>query len=165
MAMTKGLPWYREPWPWIVMSGPALVVVAGVVTAAIALRTSDGLVADDYYKQGLAVNRVLAREARADALALAASIQFNPARDQVQVRLAAGDGFPARLRMALVHPTRGGGDRWATLEQVAPGIYRGALQVPEPANYHLQLEDGARTWRLAARWRPGDDVVTLGLPR
>ena len=42
-------PWYREPWPWIIMAGPATVVVAGVATAVIAFRGADGLVADDYY--------------------------------------------------------------------------------------------------------------------
>ena len=54
--------WYREPWPWLVMSGPAIVVVAGIGTAIIAFRTSDGLVADDYYKQGLVINQTLKRD-------------------------------------------------------------------------------------------------------
>ena len=41
-------PWYREPWPWILMSGPAVVVCAGIATAVIAVETNDGLVAEDY---------------------------------------------------------------------------------------------------------------------
>ena len=55
-------PWYREPWPWLIMLGPAVVIVAGVITTVIAFKTSDGLVADDYYKQGLAMNKTLARD-------------------------------------------------------------------------------------------------------
>ena len=39
-------PWYRHPWPWILMAGPAIVVVAGIATAVIAVRTADPLVAD-----------------------------------------------------------------------------------------------------------------------
>lgn len=39
-------PWYREPWPWILMAGPAVVVVAGIATMVIAIRTADPLVAD-----------------------------------------------------------------------------------------------------------------------
>ena len=39
-------PWYREPWPWILMAGPAVVVVAGIATAVIAIRTADPMVAD-----------------------------------------------------------------------------------------------------------------------
>jgi hypothetical protein len=55
-------PWYREPWPWILMSGPAVVVVAGVATAWIAFATADSLVAEDYYKRGLTINDRLACE-------------------------------------------------------------------------------------------------------
>ena len=31
-------PWYKERWPWILMAGPAIVVVAGVTTAWITKR-------------------------------------------------------------------------------------------------------------------------------
>ena len=50
-------PWYKERWPWILMAGPGLVIVAGVITVWLAVVSNDGLVTDDYYKQGLAVNQ------------------------------------------------------------------------------------------------------------
>ena len=56
-------PWYREPWPWLLMLGPAIVVVAGLYTAILAVRSDDGLVATDYYRQGLEINKKLSREA------------------------------------------------------------------------------------------------------
>jgi uncharacterized protein len=34
-------PWWREPMMWLVIGGPATVVVAGVVTAVIAIRGAD----------------------------------------------------------------------------------------------------------------------------
>jgi hypothetical protein len=46
MQATAKKPWYRHPWPWILMSGPAIVVVAGIFTAYLAVTTADGLVAD-----------------------------------------------------------------------------------------------------------------------
>lgn len=49
-------PWYREPWPWLIMAGPAAVIVAGVYTTILAFSSTDGLAADDYYKQGLMIN-------------------------------------------------------------------------------------------------------------
>ena len=36
--------------------GPAAVIVAGVYTTILAFSSTDGLVADDYYKQGLMIN-------------------------------------------------------------------------------------------------------------
>ena len=61
LATSAATPWYREPWPWILMSGPAAVIVAGAFTIWIAFSGADGLVTQDYYKQGLAINRTLAQ--------------------------------------------------------------------------------------------------------
>ena len=52
-------PWYRHPWPWLLMAGPAIVVVAGFLTLGFAIQSFDGLVADDYYKEGKAINMTL----------------------------------------------------------------------------------------------------------
>ena len=35
------LPWWRVPMVWLVIAGPALVVVAGIATLVIALRGGD----------------------------------------------------------------------------------------------------------------------------
>ncbi|MBK6357531.1 MAG: FixH family protein [Betaproteobacteria bacterium] len=39
----------------MLIAGPATVVVAGFITLWMAVVSDDGLVTDDYYKQGLAV--------------------------------------------------------------------------------------------------------------
>jgi hypothetical protein len=66
--------WYREPWPWLLMLGPALVIIAGVVTAYLAVVSNDGLVEDDYYKQGLTVNQRTVRDQRAAELGIEAEL-------------------------------------------------------------------------------------------
>lgn len=158
-------PWYREPWPWLLMSGPAIVIVAGVVTTAIAVQTSDGVVADDYYKQGLGINRTLARDAAAAALHVKAEVQFNEERTRARVRLA-GDTHPAHLRMTLVHPTRAGGDQAVELQRVspagaAPALYEGALASPHAGTWRLRIEDDGGAWRLTGLWRTGQAAATL----
>ena len=62
MHLPQAVPWYREPWPWILISGPAIVVVAGFYTLYLAVVGADPLVVDNYYKEGLAINRVLERD-------------------------------------------------------------------------------------------------------
>ena len=99
-------PWHREPWPWILMAGPAIVVVAGIATTVLAVSSSDGLVADDYYKQGLAINRVIERDARARALGIAAQVTFNEERDGVRVMLASNAPPPASLRLRIIAARR-----------------------------------------------------------
>ena len=39
-------PWWREPMLWLVVGGPALVVVASLATAVIAWRGADPVVTD-----------------------------------------------------------------------------------------------------------------------
>jgi uncharacterized protein len=155
------LPWSREPWPWILMAGPAIVVVAGFATLAIAVKTDDGLVADDYYKQGLAINRVLARDEQARALGLSATVQFNDARDRVRVLLR-GPLPPRPPRLRLVNATRAGEDRTVALAAVAPGVYEGALRIGPAGLWRVQLEDMGATWRLTGHWRESQPGVTLG---
>ena len=65
---SDGKPWYKEPWPWFLMAGPAIVIVAGFATAWLAIISNDGLVTDDYYKQGLAINQRLQRDHHASDL-------------------------------------------------------------------------------------------------
>jgi hypothetical protein len=69
------------------MAGPAAVVVAGVVTAWIAVSTHDGLVADDYYKQGLAVNQKLARVDAAAAMGLEGRLRLGAGAGRTAARL------------------------------------------------------------------------------
>lgn len=55
-------PWWRHPLMWLVVGGPALVVVAGIVTAWIALSAPDPVVEPDYYRKGLEINRTLEQQ-------------------------------------------------------------------------------------------------------
>lgn len=52
-------PWYRQFWPWFLILLPASVVVASLYTMYLASSGADDLVVDEYYKDGLAINRQL----------------------------------------------------------------------------------------------------------
>ncbi|AMO24759.1 hypothetical protein GCM10027034_08940 [Ramlibacter solisilvae] len=55
-------PWWKHGQVWLLISGPAAVVVAGVVTMWLAVSSPDPVIAEDYYRQGLEINQQLARE-------------------------------------------------------------------------------------------------------
>lgn len=52
---TDRKPWYRYPYVWLVIAGPAIVVVAALYTGYVAYRDADGLV-DKYSKPHDQVN-------------------------------------------------------------------------------------------------------------
>ena len=62
---TKSAVWYREPWPWIVMAGPAAAVIGSLVSAYLAIHGADPVVDEDYYQHGLQINRELAQQPQA----------------------------------------------------------------------------------------------------
>ena len=67
--LPPSLPWWRYGLVWLVISGPAVVVVAGVITAWIAVRSQDPVVDENYYQSGLNINKTLAEQERLRALA------------------------------------------------------------------------------------------------
>ncbi len=152
-------PWYREPWPWVLIAIPLSGVLGGIATVWIAAETSDGLVVDDYYRQGLAINRVLERERRARELGVGAQVLFAGGRVRVVLRGAA----PPKIRLRLLHPTREGHDRELLLAG-SGGVYEAALDGLVPASWHVQLEPDDRSWVLKGRVRlPAPEaVLSLG---
>ncbi|NPC56984.1 FixH family protein [Caenimonas soli] len=55
-------PWWKFPLVWMVIAGPAVVVVAGIATVWIAVGTPDPVVAEDYYRRGMEINKTLAAQ-------------------------------------------------------------------------------------------------------
>ena len=148
------LPWYRHRWPWILMAGPFVVVVAGLVTAYLAVSSNDGLVDDDYYKQGLAVNQVTERHQKARALGLQADLLQSAEGAQVRVLLRGDAGFaaPQTLTLRIMHPTRSGSDQTVLLRADGSGSYSAPLTARLAGRWHVALEDAARDWRLTGVW-------------
>ena len=55
-------PWWKYGHVWLVLAGPVIVVIAGLVTAYIAMSAPDPVLAQDYYRRGLEMNKTLAEE-------------------------------------------------------------------------------------------------------
>lgn len=139
-------PWFRQFWPWFLIALPATVVVAGISTAFIASRHADDLVVDDYYKDGLAINRQLEKKQRATHLGISAQLQFSG--KTVTVELATPVDETA-IRLRLSHPMEADRDFTVTLAQNSPKIYTGALTHEIAPHWHWILEEQRENgWRL-----------------
>jgi len=163
LMQTDAMPWYREPWPWLLMAGPAAVVVAGFATLWIAVASSDGLVADDYYKQGLAINQTLQREALAAQHGYRARADFADEGRRISVKLEADPGttLPETLQMRIVHPTRAGRDGLVLLRKTGDS-YEGVSPALTAGRWMLILQDQQSTWRLdGAMVAPQQGTVAL----
>lgn len=56
----RAAPWWKFGHVWMVIAGPAVVVVASFVTLYFAVSGSDPVIDQDYYRKGLEINKTLA---------------------------------------------------------------------------------------------------------
>lgn len=142
--MPSPQPWYKHRWPWLLMSGPATVIVAGAVTTWIAFDTQDGLVAEDYYKQGLAINKVLAKEEAARRLGVSAELALDGRTVKIRLRGAA----PEAILVHFAHATRSGHDLRMRLARTAADAYEAALPPLAAGRWRAVIEDPRGGWRI-----------------
>jgi len=153
-------PWYRQPWPWLLMIPPFTAVVMGMLLLRAATLEPDGLVVADYYQEGRAINEVLERERFAASLGLGGEVTHEG--DVLRLTME-GTPLPhAPLTLRLLHPTRANKDQALSLvHDEASGQWQGRLQDLSKARWHVHLEPEDRSWRLRGRMEPGDSRVRL----
>ena len=120
----------RDRFPWLLAAGPAIVVVASLATMVLAITHDDGVVARDYYKLGLTVNRRIA--AAPPPVADGTATLSISGAGEVRVRLDGIAPAPASLAITLHRPgapadtpvalaARPGGEWTASVGELPPG--------------------------------------------
>lgn len=151
-------PWYRNGWVWFIIAIPATSIVLGFTLLWISIKNADSLVADDYYREGRAINQRLEKDqAAADkGISISASVLPQPDGSQrIEARFTANPGVPSpdQMRVRLSHPTLNERDVLLTLTRSdQPNLYR--TQVPEIASgrWYVMIEDENSEWRVRATW-------------
>lgn len=163
--------WYKEPWLLLVAGGPAFVVCASIYTGYVAMRGADKVVAEDYYKQGLMINKDIQRDAKARELQLNAYLNADFARGKILLQLSGKGNLPDNIQLSLANAATGGNSvseviRRLPLKQIGPGQYEGELKLLPHAGedavrlFHIKLE--TTDWRLTGDWfDPGQKPVQL----
>lgn len=145
-----GAPWYRQFWPWFLIALPALSVIGGVSALVIAVRNADSVVADDWYKRGLAINLDLERERVAADLGIAAAISVDPDAHAVRITLeGGGTDSEDSLTLALSHPTQQRRDTALRLVRGPDGVFLGSTTAELHGRWYASLVPDHGAWRLA----------------
>ena len=145
--------WYKQFWPWFLIFFPATAVVAGIATIILAVQSDDGLVNDDYYKAGLAINKTLIKQQTAHALNLRADINLDKLTHTITVKLTGKiSDVPQRLSMQLAHTTRANQDQTIEL-LLSPDkkSYTGRIKNIKAGSWITILEHKAQNWRINGR--------------
>ncbi len=152
-ALKPALPWYRHPEPWLLLMAPLAAVVAGLVTGWLAINANNSLVADDYYREGRAINQTFERERRAVQLGLSAHWEMDLLQGRARIALVAASGpfdRPERLVVRLIHATEASLDHRVVLTRTETAGWEAPFAAPMKGRWTIQIEDEGRTWRLTA---------------
>ncbi len=165
-------PWWTE-WGVLLVAGlPAITILACAVTVTIAFKGRDGVVSEDYYRQGLAINRSLKRDEVAIERGLTATLSLDIERQRIRVQVSQAngqnppstespEGQPLRLELiSAVHPER---DQRLILSPETDGRWFAEVGGLSTGPWDVVLE--GTDWRLSAqRIRLGVDPQLL-MPR
>jgi len=156
-------PWYKQFWPWFLIALPLSVVIASIVTINIAIESDDGLVSDDYYKEGLGIHKDADSAARAAALGIAGTIRYDADTGAVTLTLDKSlQGGNDGLSLEVIHPTLPDQDQTIQLTPVDGARFAGRLDPLGLANWKLALRPADRTWRVDGRLaQPGTGETRL----
>lgn len=148
MTVTTGRKWYREPYVWMLISFPLAAVIGGIITITLAIKSDDGLVVDDYYKEGLKINRTLERDNAAKAYDLQAKLQLPENAGEFRLILSGNGDFspPKELSVKFLHATRGGHDQEIAMKKSMGNTYLGQIPKLISGKWHILIE--ADDWRL-----------------
>jgi hypothetical protein len=156
-------PWYKQFWPWFLISLPATAVIGSMISIKLAVDTADGLVIDDYYKEGLAINKDITKEKLAKTLGLAANIDIDNETGQLHLLLLGKlSDPPKRLKMSLIHPTKSGFDVQLQLTKSGDGEYMSRMPKIVPAKWHVSVMPENEEWKISGRMKlPAINTVRI----
>ena len=159
-------PWYRQFWPWFIISLPAASVVGGLTTVWISLQTTDSLVVQSDDGMQIVAERRVNAEKFAAALGLAALIDIDLESGAVIAVMRSGEleSVPAVLQLEFAHPAFADRDQRIPLNR-APAdeagnlVWSGHFVTIPDGRWYVSLSSNEE-WRLAGVWQ-GEPQLTL----
>jgi hypothetical protein len=159
-------PWYRQFWPWFIISLLAFSVTASLSTVWISMQTTDSLVLTSDDGIQIVAERRIGAERLADELNLAALLVIDPDTGAVAAVMQASllEEAPAVLELEFTHPAFAARDQQITLHRALPDAEGNPtwsghfVEVPD-GRWYVALRSGD-DWRLSGEWQ-GETRLTM----
>ncbi len=147
MNSSDTLPWYKQFWPWFLISVPLISIILSFTMLRLATNTTDSLVIDDYYKEGRGINLELTKVQEAIARNIEAQLKI----EQSEIRLDFLSGAPqsgTALQLQFQHTTQIEKDFSVMLTRDAQGTYRASVDHNIDGKWRLTLLPIDKVWKV-----------------
>lgn len=126
--------------PWMIVAFFVVVAAVNAVFVTLAIRTLPGTVVEHPYEEGIEYNKIIADEARQNALGWSGKISY--ADGTLRFILTGKDGDPlegAKVKAKIERPISDGYDRDIQLTDKGDGIYEAGLRFPLPGLWNARI--------------------------
>ncbi|GAA3937278.1 FixH family protein [Litoribacillus peritrichatus] len=155
---------WNQPWLWFTLAPLILSVVLGLTMLAISIKVQDGLVTDDYSKEGLAINERIEREVTAKEKNIQISLKFDDITGDFVADFKSDlESHPEKLLLEIIHPVKSDLDVIVYLTHQINGRYIGQLAQTVQQKRYLRVSDPDNNiWVLVDEFQfPLKDTITL----
>ncbi|MGL5006744.1 MAG: FixH family protein [Plesiomonas sp.] len=139
--------WYKQFWPWFLITLPVVAVIASFYTLTLAMNTQDSLVVDDYYNKGKAINEDISRLQTANNAGIQASLYITGTQASLNFDKGQLPHYPA-LKIYFYHPTLQDKDLHLMINADYSGTYRFVLPLAIQGKWYVSIEPFDKKWRL-----------------
>ncbi len=153
-------PWYKQFWPWLLISLPVFSVLKAVHTVYIMNKQNPDLVVDDYYAEGKAINMNLAKYREAASRNLSGGVLL--AGNKVIVNLKSNPLLGNELQLNFVHNTVASKDFKVVAERSGESMFVADLPSVLDGKWNLVVSDTKEEWKLRASFvLPATEEIKL----
>lgn len=141
-------PWYKQFWPWLLISLPLFSILKAGHTIYIMNKQSPDLVVDDYYAEGKAINMNLAKYREAASRNISGSVLL--AGNKVIVNLKSNPLLGQQLQLSFMHNTVAGKDFKVLADRSGESMFVAELPGVLDGKWNLVVSDTKEEWKLRA---------------
>lgn len=133
---------WNQPWLWITLAPLILSVVLGLTMLNISFHIQDGLVTDEYSKEGLTINERIEKEDYAKNLNAQANISVDTASGELTVLFSSNlEQAPNNLLLELIHPIIKEKDQKVVLTHQGNGRYSGQTSDGLESKRYVRIQE------------------------
>ena len=163
MQPTPVSPWYKEPWPWVLIAIILIPMIVAAVRISIYNDYKVEMVVDDYYKKGKAINQEFDREKLAKTFGISALVNFEGHNIVLDMNHNGQAPEIASLMISFYHSTQGFKDFSLMATARADKKFSAVLPDQDLAGkWQLTIEPHDKKWKIQKNIiLPSDEQIII----